>query len=129
MMKRSLYRDTVNGQLTGVCAGLANYFGTEVWFMRMVFVTIAVLGAFVLAVFIYIGLSLMLEKQPPHLYQAEQEKNRAQFKQAAWQQGQTAAEHIAAANVKLADIEARVRRLENYVTSNRFKTDRAFKDL
>lgn len=44
MSKRELYRDPYNGKIAGVCAGLANYFGLEVWLVRILVITAALLG-------------------------------------------------------------------------------------
>ena len=43
-MSRDLYRDPINGKLSGVCAGLANYFGLEVWLVRIMVISAALLG-------------------------------------------------------------------------------------
>ncbi|WP_133152586.1 PspC domain-containing protein, partial [Vibrio sp. 10N.261.52.A1] len=40
-MSRDLYRDPINGKLSGVCAGLANYFGLEVWLVRIMVISAA----------------------------------------------------------------------------------------
>ncbi len=63
-MSKALYRDTVNGKISGVCAGLANYFGLEVWIVRILFISAAVLGGLFLVVLAYIAMTLMLDKQP-----------------------------------------------------------------
>jgi len=44
MNNRELYRDPVNGKISGVCAGIANYFGAEVWLIRIVVISAALLG-------------------------------------------------------------------------------------
>ncbi len=46
---RRLYRDENNKILGGVCAGLANYFGTDPVIMRIVFILLMFIGAGVLA--------------------------------------------------------------------------------
>lgn len=43
-MRKTLYRDPNNGKLGGVCAGLAEYFGVEIWLMRILAVTAFLLG-------------------------------------------------------------------------------------
>ena len=35
----SLYRDTENGRIAGVCAGIAEYFKIETWLVRILTVT------------------------------------------------------------------------------------------
>lgn len=41
---RKLYRDADEASLGGVCAGLANYLGTETWIIRVIFVAMVLLG-------------------------------------------------------------------------------------
>ncbi|HAH03777.1 MAG TPA: envelope stress response membrane protein PspC, partial [Vibrio sp.] len=64
-MSRELYRDPINGKLSGVCAGLANYFGLEVWLVRILVISAALLGGSFLVLLAYVALTFMLEKQPP----------------------------------------------------------------
>lgn len=44
MNSKELYRDTANGKISGVCAGLANYLGAEVWLIRILVISAALLG-------------------------------------------------------------------------------------
>lgn len=52
--------DKPNGKVMGVCAGLANYFGTDPLLMRILFVvgTIAGFGSFIL---IYLAIGLLVD--------------------------------------------------------------------
>lgn len=52
--------DKSNGKVWGVCAGLANYFGTDPLLMRVLFVVgaLAGFGSFIL---IYIALALLVD--------------------------------------------------------------------
>lgn len=50
MNNRELYRDPVNGKISGVCAGIANYFGAEVWLIRIVVISAALLGWYVFGI-------------------------------------------------------------------------------
>ncbi|NCO45477.1 MAG: PspC domain-containing protein, partial [Vibrio sp.] len=43
MASRELYKDPVNGKIAGVCAGLANYLGLEVWLVRILVISAALL--------------------------------------------------------------------------------------
>ncbi|MHC6803931.1 envelope stress response membrane protein PspC, partial [Vibrio antiquarius] len=64
MTNRELYRDPVNGKISGVCAGIANYFGAEVWLIRIVVISAALLGGTFLVLLAYVAMAFMLEKQP-----------------------------------------------------------------
>ena len=45
VMSKHLYRDPQRGALGGVCAGLADYLGVEIWVVRLVAVTALILSS------------------------------------------------------------------------------------
>ena len=55
MPVRRLTRSPSKGTIAGVCAGLADYFGTDVVLMRLIFVIIALVGAIVGGVIVYVA--------------------------------------------------------------------------
>lgn len=129
MNHRELYRDPANGKLTGVCAGLANFFGLEVWLVRILIISITLLGGSVFVVVAYIAFSLMLEKQPPQ-YGDELHAQRAHtLKNKPWLQGESAHTLLATLDKDLQNVEQRVRIMEAYVTSETFTVHRQFKQL
>ena len=63
----TLYRDKQNGKLLGVCAGIADYTGINVMWVRIAaLLLIPMIGPIVLGAYFVSG--LMLNKKPPHLY-------------------------------------------------------------
>ena len=60
----SLYRDPKNGKIAGVCAGIADYFNLETWFVRILTVTAFFLlaGPFILVT--YVAAWFILDKKP-----------------------------------------------------------------
>lgn len=66
----SLYRDPKNGKIGGVCAGIADYFNLETWFVRILTVTAFFLlaGPFILVT--YIAAWFILDKKPAGEYYA-----------------------------------------------------------
>ncbi|MGO1297813.1 MAG: PspC domain-containing protein, partial [Vibrio sp.] len=44
MNDRSLTKDKQNGVIAGVCAGLARFFGIEIWLVRILTVSALLLG-------------------------------------------------------------------------------------
>ena len=46
-MSNRLYRDPRRGALGGVCSGLADYLGVEVWVVRLVAVTALIFSLFI----------------------------------------------------------------------------------
>jgi len=129
MTKRALYRDPVNAKLTGVCAGLANYFEMEIWLVRILFISAALLGGTFLVLLAYFALTLMLEK-PPQAYREQQQKQQShKLKSRHWQQGESASQVMLNLTSEFEEIEQNVRNMEAYVTSNAYKVDREFKNL
>jgi phage shock protein C len=129
MTKRTLYRDPINAKLTGVCAGIANYFEMEIWLVRILFISAVLLGGTLLVVLAYFALTLMLEK-PPQEYRDQQQKQQGhKLKSRHWQQGESASQVLQNLKSELDQIEQKVRMIEAYVTSNAYKVDREFKDL
>ncbi|WP_239670752.1 envelope stress response membrane protein PspC [Vibrio variabilis] len=129
MTHRELYKDPVNGKLTGVCAGLANYFGLEVWLVRILVISAALLGGSFLVLLAYVAMSLMLEKQPDNFVQAMKSKQEHSLKSKPWQQGQNAKDLINTLERDFDSMEHKVRDMEAYVTSEAFKVNREFNKL
>ncbi|MCK8086542.1 envelope stress response membrane protein PspC [Vibrio sp. 1CM8B] len=128
-MSRELYRDTINGKLSGVCAGLANYFSLEVWLVRILVISAALLGGSFLVLLAYLALTFMLEKQPPHYVDEMKAKQEHTLKQKPWEKGQTAESLLGTLEGDFQKLETSVRNMEAYVTSDTFKVDRAFKNM
>ena len=129
MNKRELYRDTTNGKLSGVCAGLANYFGTEVWLIRILVISAALLGGSFLVLLAYIAMTFMIEKQPANYVESLKSEQEHKLKSKPWQQGQTPGALLETLERDFDRLEGNIRELEAYVTSDTFKVDREFKSL
>ena len=128
-MSKGLYRDIVNGKISGVCAGLANYFGLEVWIVRILFISAAVLGGLFLVLLAYIAMTFMLDKQPLEYAQSVKSKQEHVLKSKPWQQGQTPSDLLNTLSGDLDKMESQVRNMEAYVTSEAFKVDKEFSKL
>ncbi|PJC88053.1 envelope stress response membrane protein PspC [Vibrio sp. HA2012] len=129
MRDRELYRDPVNGKLAGVCAGIAHYFGIEVWLVRIIVVSVTLLGGNFLVVVAYVAAAMMLEKQPYDYTQTVQAEQWHKLKSKSWQSGKTPAQLLMALDQDLYSLESRVRSMEAYVTSDTFKVNREFNKL
>ncbi len=128
-MSRELYRDTVNGKIGGVCAGLANYFNLEVWVVRILVISAGLLGGGFLIVLAYVALMLMLEKQPYQYEQNMRSQREHTLKSKPWEQGQTANDLLQTLEADLSKVDKRIRNMEAYVTSETFKVNREFNKL
>ena len=119
---RRLYRDKEKGVFCGVCAGLADYFGFALGPTRVLTVVFA-LFFFPITVIIYIGLCFILPAKPQSLYKDQQE---AQFWHAVRRSPTETFDDI---RHLFREMEAKLQRMERYVTSPRFSLDSEFRDL
>ncbi|MCH7628356.1 MULTISPECIES: envelope stress response membrane protein PspC [Novosphingobium] len=104
------YRDKVNGKFMGVAAGIADYTGVDVLWVRLGLVigTVCGLGFLPLA---YIVLGFLSEKKPPYLYADRQEQK---FWQGVRQSpGRTARE----VRAQFRDIDRRLADVEQFYVS------------
>lgn len=106
------YRDKVNGKFMGVCAGIADYTGVDVLWVRLglVILTLCGMGFLPLA---YLALGFLSEKKPAYLYSDREEQK---FWQGVRQSpGRTARE----VRAQFRDIDRRLADVESfYVSSN-----------
>lgn len=147
--QKSLYRDTEHAKIAGVCAGIANYFGLEIWLVRILVVT----GFFLLAgpfVFVaYIAAWFILDKQPPQhdtdavVGQVDIEgkgwrntvesegraSNKVEVKTKVWQAGEPPRQALHDIVSRFDAAERRLRKMETYVTSREFQLNREISRL
>jgi phage shock protein C len=114
MSNRTLYRDPVKGKLGGVCAGLADYFGIEVWLVRLLAISALIFGGFITLI-LYLAAWLFLDKKP---LMADLDPPTPQMKEHGWQQGATPAQALDQLGRQFSDLDRRLQRLEKWVTSD-----------
>jgi len=121
---RRLYRDPKRGIFFGVCAGIAEYFGFDLTITR-VLVAFSLLFFFPPTFLAYILLALLLPKKPKGLADGGDEFSDS------LQRRVRSSPHSTLGSVKhrFREVDARVQRLEKYLTSSRFKLDREFENL
>ncbi|MFD2177403.1 envelope stress response membrane protein PspC [Veronia pacifica] len=128
-MSRTLYRDTQNGKWGGVCAGIANYFGMEVWLVRVLTVSAFLLGFGALIFVLYIAMMLILDPMPAEQRQQAEQHRDHHIKQKAWQSGKAPRNLLSDIERELNDIEQAVEKMEACVTSKEFELKRQFSKL
>jgi phage shock protein C len=112
-----LYRDKENGILTGVCAGLANYFGLNRKGLRLI-VAVSTVFFFPFVVPAYIILTILLPVQPQDLYVDE---NQEKF----WRGVSMAPTDVfSSLSHRFKELDLRLQKMETYVTSREFEMDR-----
>ncbi len=150
-----LYRNTSQGKLAGVCAGIADYFGWETWLVRILVVSGVLLGMGWFIV-IYIAAWFILDKKAgspanakrnnqrnPSSFQAhaagstsQQTGENEQFanesikvKSRIWQAGEPPKQAFHDIRRKFKTLERELRVIEHYVTSPEFTVSREINKL
>ena len=129
MIKRELYRDTENGKISGVCAGLANYLSLEVWLVRISVISALLLGGTFLILLIYVALSFMIEKQPPNYVETIRSEQEHTLKNKPWQKGSSPELLLDRLEQDFDNIEEKIQSIEAYVTSDAYQVNKEFKTL
>ncbi|GHF16463.1 phage-shock protein [Kordiimonas sediminis] len=118
-----LYKIPPQGNLMGVCAGVADYLDINVTAVRVLSVIGALMTGIWLFVIGYVILGFVLDPKPEDLYEDETEEE-------FWKQTRTSPEYSAAEMRKrFRDIERRTSDMEAYMTSKRFKLERELRAL
>jgi len=115
-----LYRNQNRGMLFGVCAGVADYFGFDVTITRVV-VLICALFSFPLLIVAYALLAFLLPRKP---FSSDRSVEPLQRQVRA-----DPHDTLGSVRHRFRDLDSRLQSLEKYVTSNRFKLDREFRQL
>ena len=105
------YRDKIHGKFLGVCAGIADYTGVDVLWVRLGAVALTLMGVGVI-IPAYFLVGIFAPKKPAHLYSDRQEQ---QFWQRVRQSpGRTARE----VRAHFRDIDRRLADIESFYVSN-----------
>ena len=123
---RRLYRDADRAVLGGVCAGLATYLGFNLKVTRFLCV-IAYLCAFPFAVFAYLIAVLVIPSSSSRRY--DDAGFEARRKDALREEIRRAKPTVDDVRQRYRDLDARLARIEKYVTSSRYKLDEEFRRL
>ena len=109
--RTTLYRDKQNAKLLGVCAGIADYTGVNVLWVRLGALLLIPITGMVIPAYFIAGMAL--NKKPAHLYVDREEQK---YWQRVRQSPQRTAREIRG---KFRDIDRRLADVETYyVTSN-----------
>ena len=115
------YRDPEAGKIGGVCAGIAEYFGFDLALMRVL--TIVGMLFFPTLLVVYLVLWFLLPTKPGKLYRDDDDKD-------FWRGVRVSpAETLSEVRHRFRSADAKLQRMERYVTSRNFTLDREFQDL
>jgi len=138
MVKKDLFRDPDRGKVAGVCAGIAEYFGWELWLVRIIVVSGVLLsGSFFLVA--YVAAWFILDKKAvvqsrtnlssTGKNQSTQDEVSVEVKAKVWQAGEPPRQAFYDINKRFSHMETRLRKMETYVTSSEFQLNREINRL
>ncbi|QDF66682.1 envelope stress response membrane protein PspC [Shewanella sp. SNU WT4] len=128
MSRGTLYRNRAQGKIAGVCAGLADYFNFETWLVRVVVVSIFLLGGSGVVFILYIALWVILDETPKTQNMDAYHKESG-LKKKAWQAGEPAKQALADLNGRFRAIDIRLQNIERHVTSDQYDLKRQINNL
>lgn len=108
--RTTLYRDSHNAKIMGVCSGISEYTGVNAFWLRLGVVALTI--AFGWPLIAYFVAGFVLNKKPDHLYVDQQEQ---QYWQRVRQSPKRTAREIRA---QFRDIDRRLADVESYYVSN-----------
>ncbi|WP_404326109.1 envelope stress response membrane protein PspC [Aerophototrophica crusticola] len=117
-----LYRNTAEGKLGGVCAGIADYLNVDSWIIRLA----VVLGFFFFSPVVLVGYAVLwwiLKPRPRNLYETKEEE--VFWRSVATKPDQT----LAGLKAKFREMDRVLGRIEGYVASKEYDLHRQFRDL
>ncbi len=120
--RRRFYRSSNRAMIGGVCAGLADYFGFNLRVTRVLAV-ISLLVAMPATLLAYFGTVFLVPKDPKRTVSPEYDPD---FRRALRSDPSATMTEVGRRFKKL---DARLARLERYVTSPRFDLDQEFRKL
>ncbi|MCW8995701.1 MAG: envelope stress response membrane protein PspC [Psychromonas sp.] len=126
-LRKTLYRDPKNGKLGGVCAGIAEYLGTEIWIVRLLTVSAFLFSAGFFVTIAYIAAYFILDEMPEQREWQQSIYKKHKIKKKPWQAGHSPQELLENINSELDKMEKDIEHMEAYVTSFAFKMSREFK--
>lgn len=119
---KKLYLDKKNAKISGVCAGVGDYFGLDPMVVRIATVLIALFGGG-LIILGYILLAIFLDAKPKDMFESKKE---SEF----WKSVRTEPSNtVRDVRYKFRDIERRLRAAEAHVTSPQYNLHREINDL
>ena len=111
-LRTRFYRDKRNGKIFGICAGIADYTGIDVMWIRLAAIALTMMGGGILIPLYFVAMMLAGSK-PDHLYVDHSE-------QRFWQRvRQSPARSARDVRASLRDVDRRLAEVEaHYVTNN-----------
>ncbi|HPF46854.1 MAG: envelope stress response membrane protein PspC [Alphaproteobacteria bacterium] len=120
---KKLYLDKKNAKISGVCAGLGDYFGIKPKILRIAAILGSIFFGFIFFVIGYVLLAYFLDEKPENIYESKKESD-------FWNSVRTEPSNtVRDIRYKFRDIERRLRAAEAHVTSPQYNLSREIDNL
>lgn len=117
-----LYKNPERGRLTGVCAGISDYFSISVTAVRIFLILVVIFGGFSFVI-AYAVLWMILDVRPENLYDSSvEERFWKSYRRSPSEMNDMLSERFAGINRRIAD-------MEKIVTSKSFSLRRKIDEL
>lgn len=125
---KNLYRNTEDGIIAGVCAGLGDHFEIAHWVMRVIFIgAFLFIGPVIIMAYIICWIVLAPRRQEYYEEYVEYDEEHRRYRpKNIFRYGDDVGTRLARANERLKDALQRVEVMEAYVTSKRYGFDKEF---
>jgi phage shock protein C len=145
--RRTLYKNPDQAKLCGVCAGVADYLGFEVWLVRIVAISLLLLSKFSAMVILpYFVLCLVLDPKPgsksnrgcfgrqqTKQQQTEPKQNSSSpYKSSVkdvWRDSSSPSELLQEIENKFSNLETKLQSMESFVTSKEYNLEKEFREM
>jgi phage shock protein C len=125
---RRLTRNTVDGKLGGVCAGIADYLGWDQTMVRILTILLIIFTALPLIAYFILWVFMPKDSRAPYIREYREQKNaKARIEAPAGTTGSTTTFNDVKS--KFRSLEVRLQDLERSITSKEWKLNRDFRDL
>ena len=152
--RKELYRNPSRGKIFGICAGLADYFGLEIWVVRIIAVSALIFLPNIVSI-AYIIAYFVLEPHPgmatngkgsrfrnsvrdgftsfSGYHSTDKDQNNTDYSSATvqqvWKKGSVTTQNLKHLNKHFKRLENRLQSLEKFVTSKQFQLSKEFENL
>ncbi|TXC69019.1 envelope stress response membrane protein PspC [Sphingorhabdus soli] len=120
--RTKFYLDKPNGKIKGVCAGIADYTGVDVLWVRLAFLLLVFAGSG-FPILAYIAIAMMAPKKPVDLYRTPEE---AKFWQGIRSNPKRTKQEVRS---KFRDLDRRLADIELFYTSSNRELSREIEEL
>ena len=124
---RRLTRNTIDGKLGGVCAGIADYLGWDHTMVRILTILLIIFTGVPLIAYFILWVVMPKDSRAPYIREYREQRNARSADPAAGTDGSTTTYNDVRS--KFRSLELRLQDLERSITSKEWKLNRDFRDL